>query len=126
MELYKRIGPIKRETWLLAQSARNQAGWNLPVKTNPPVPRWVTVKFFVREQYRRDADNAWAAAKPLIDALKNVLLVDDSFDWCRLYEVEQFGVASANLERTVIDVWLTPPTFEELQEGRTESAAEAV
>jgi len=108
----------KRDTWLLAHSARNAAHWPLPVRTDPPAPRYV--RFDLYRVRLLDDDNAWASVKCLLDALAwagedlppsmpGPLLVDDRRQWCRVLGVEQHQVPVAAAERVVITVHLVDP-----------------
>lgn len=129
MVLYKRVNPIKQLTWTLAQSARNRAGWPLPAsaaierarRQGPPAPRWVGITLHLAKL--RDKDNLVASVKPVIDALKGVLVVDDSEEWLALYGVRQMQTAGAALQRTVITVWLAQPPEIELEHFRPENEA---
>lgn len=104
----------KQLVWTLAHSARNEVRWPLPVRCDPPAPRWV--HFGLHRHRLLDQDNAWASIKPLLDALcwpgehpggVGPLLVDDREAWCQVWAVEQHQTSTA--ERTVITVSLVDP-----------------
>ena len=106
----------KRLTWMLAHSARNEAHWPLPVRCDPPAPRWV--RFDLHRMRLLDQDNAWASIKSVLDGLHwpgehpsgmGPLLVDDSTAWCQVWAVEQHQAHLAAEERVVITVDLCDP-----------------
>lgn len=127
LERVKRLSPYRLTANRCAQSARNRAGWPLPStpKDIGPAPRWIAATMYVRRRYWRDEDHLWTSLTPVVNELKGVLIVDDDFDHVRLYRVDQVDVALAAQERCVLDVWLTSPTIEELEEIRQERDRDA-
>lgn len=94
---------------MLAQSARNTAGWPLPVRTNPPTPRYLEIDTY-RVGELDPIDNGPGSLKALIDGLKGVLIVDDRPAWCLLIgEIRPHRVATAAEERTEFVVHLVDP-----------------
>lgn len=108
----------KHATWMYAHSGRNAARWPMPVRCDPPAPRYV--RFDIHRVHLLDDDNAWASIKPLLDALAwpgegrppsepGPLLVDDSRTWCRVFAVEQYRAQNEAAEHVVIRVWPGDP-----------------
>lgn len=101
--------------YLLAHSARNAARWPYPIKTDPPVRRWLEVAIHKVGQ-RYDDDGAVACLKPLIDGCfagrPGPLAWDDSPAWLALVTPPcdmQHVVATAAQERVVLVVHLVDP-----------------
>lgn len=94
-------------TWTLAQSARNSARWPLPVKTQPPAPRWVA--FTLYRHGALDRDHVPTSITPCLNGLKGVLIWDDGPAWVRLYRVRQHVIPHAERLRTEIEVHLVRP-----------------
>lgn len=116
MQRHAEMSYWKRTTWMLAHSARNAARWPLPVRTDPPSPRWV--RFDIHRVHLLDDDNAWASIKPLLDGLHwagdgafkvGPLLIDDGQKWCSVYALHQHKATLAAQERVVISVHLVDP-----------------
>lgn len=101
----------KQMAHMAAQGARNTARWPLPVKVDPPAPRWLEVTLY--RHHLLDEDNLVSSLKPIIDGLKGALLVDDSPAWCRLIMPEQVKVPITEPERTVIRVSVLQPVRKE-------------
>ncbi len=111
MVLHRMKDEWKQRGWYCAQSARNAAGWPLPVKTDPPAPRWMEVEIHKRRPHYDD-DGAVSCLKPLVDSMKGVLLVDDSPAWCALITPPsemQRAVAKTAEERVVLTLHLVDP-----------------
>src|SRR6202011_2872641 len=106
MEHHRRTAPFKGDAYFAAQSARNKAGWPLPIRTETPTPRYVRVWLYRARQL--DQDNAVGSLKPVIDGLKKILLWDDSPNWCRLLDPIQKPLEGGQ-ERTVVEIYLTDP-----------------
>lgn len=101
--------PWRDRTWFLAQSARNDAGWPLPVRAFPPVQRWLVVQVYKRAPLY-DEDGLVSSLKPVIDGLVGVLLVDDGPAWCAWAGMpDQHVVDEERAERVVIEVHLVDP-----------------
>lgn len=105
--------------WMLAQSARHDAHWPLPVKTDPPGSRWLEVEIHKRRPLYDD-DGAVACLKPLIDGCfqaqggtpSGVLAWDDSSAWLALVTPPcdmQRTVELPAQERVVFVVHLVDP-----------------
>jgi hypothetical protein len=118
MQRHAEMARWKHDTWMLAHSARNAAGWPIPVRCAPPAPRYV--RFDLWRCHPLDDDNAWASIKPLLDALAwpgeglppgqpGPLLVDDRREWCRVIAVEQHKAQNEAAEHVVITVWPADP-----------------
>jgi hypothetical protein len=109
----------RRTAWLIAQSARNAAGWPLPVKCDPPARRFLAVAVFKHGRLY-DEDGCVSALKPLIDgacgrqagAPSGVLAFDDSPAWLGLITapIDMQRVATTGAEeRVVLTVHLVDP-----------------
>ena len=103
------------DAWMLAQSARNAARWPLPVKTDPPAPRWLTVEIYKRSPLY-DGDGGVACLKPLIDGCfvgrPGPLAWDDGPAWLALVTPPcdmQHVVATEAQECVVFVVHLVDP-----------------
>lgn len=95
--------------WKFGHSARNDARWPLPVKCDPPAPRWLVVTVYKRTPLY-DQDGCVSALKPIIDGLKGSLLVDDGPEWCCwAYMPTQVVVGEPREEQVVIEVHLADP-----------------
>jgi hypothetical protein len=102
-------GSWKERAWMLAQSARNEAGWDLPVRTDPPTPRYLEIETY-RKGLLDPADNSPFSLKAILDGLKGVLIVDDAAPRCVLLgPVQPHKVKTEAEERTVIRVYREDP-----------------
>jgi hypothetical protein len=105
-----------RDSWkerahMLAHSARNEAHWPLPVKTDPPARRYLTAAIFKRLPLYDD-DGAVSCLKPLIDGTQGALIVGDSSAWCALVTPPselQHAVAREDEECVTLTVHLVDP-----------------
>lgn len=103
------VGSWKERAYLLAQSARNEAHWPLPVRTDPPAPRYVEIDTY-RIGELDPMDNLGGSLKAILDGCSRVLWVDDNSKWVRLVRpIAPHHVATAAEERTEIVVWLADP-----------------
>lgn len=91
---------------MLAQSARNEAGWDLPVRTDPP--RYLEIETFRRGELD-PFDNAPGSLKAIVDGLKRVLTWDDKPPWCFVVRFQPHKVKTEAEERTVIRVYREDP-----------------
>lgn len=99
----------RQRSRLLAQSARNEARWPLPVRTDPPVPRWLEIDAY-RIGELDPWDNLPGSLKAILDGLSKALIWDDNSKWVRLVRpITPHRVATAAEERTEIVVWLRDP-----------------
>jgi hypothetical protein len=72
--------PWRELAWKCAQSARNDAHWPLPVKTETPTPRYLEVEIHKLKPFYDD-DGAVSCLKSIIDGMQGVLLYRDSPEW---------------------------------------------
>lgn len=108
----------KRRARLLAQSARAEAHWPLPVRTDPPVTRWLEIDTY-RIGELDPLDNLPGSLKAILDGLTGALTAGDGSKWVRLVRpITPHRVATAAEERTEIVVWREDPnTPEETPRG---------
>jgi len=86
---------------ILAQSARNEARWPLPVVWHLFATPRVTI--LLRRVRLLDHDNAYASVKPIVDGLQGALIHSDAPDQCELL-VTQERVKHYEEEATVVTV----------------------
>lgn len=85
--LPKSPNQIGRSHWAIQarhkQEWHNTIGWLAKAAYNgkPLEKAHITFKIHVGDNRRHDPDNlAWAVSKPTLDAIKGIILVDDSID----------------------------------------------
>jgi hypothetical protein len=99
----------RQRAHLLAGSARVEARWPLPVRCDPPAPRYLEIDCY-RVGVLDETDNLPGSVKALVDGCVGTLLVQDNAKWVRLARpIKPHRVATALEERTEIRVWLCDP-----------------
>lgn len=95
-------------SYKLAHSARNGARWPLPVKCDPPAPRFIEVDIY-KHGPLYDMDGAMSCLKPLVDGLQGALVYRDDDKWLKWLSLPRQHPADEKFSRVEIKIHLVDP-----------------